>query len=178
MEYKTLFEKELNRKISEFEIYCDRDGFVLAKADKDLCFFQNGVCRTLGSNPYEPCLYILKDGNVTVTIHNSFEINAIEELAKHGSELTSITGNKYDLARVCELVACACNYGADCDIGYIEGLIAIEKMISLGAVSPETAVPLELLNVSAISDAFSHSKKLKRRVLYTEDNKAYVRIKK
>ena len=50
------------------------------------------------------------------------------------------------------------------------------KLKESGATSPETAIDVTSLGVRSISDRFSHSKRRKERVMYTEEGKVYVRI--
>ena len=79
--------------------------------------------------------------------------------------------------RLCRLLAFAAAHCPDCDLGYAEGRIAVERMKALGAFSPETAVSCAELGVRQISDAFSHSRKLTERVMKTEDHRVYVKRK-
>ena len=174
--YKLLFEKELNYQISSFKVYYDKDDFVLADVNETLYLWNGKLAYKITSNPYEPCTY-LQNGNVFLVIHNAFEVDSIRYVAIHGGTVESITGNKYDIDRICHFLAFASKHCLSSDIGYVEGKIAIEKMKELGALSPETAIDLKILGIRSISSAFTHSKKLTERVMITEDEKVYVRIK-
>lgn len=136
-----------------------------------------GGCEyALFCHPYEPCTYV-KSAAGTVAVHNAFEVSSALVLFARGETIRVITGKDYDAAAFCELLAYAAALGVDTDIGYVEGALAVEKLIALGATAPETAVRVQAVGVRHISDAFSRSKKLQKRVLYTDDGRAYVRIK-
>ena len=109
-------------------------------------------------------------------MHNAFTVEDIRALAKGGT-IAAVTGSEYDVGRLCRLLAFAAKNCPDCDIGYAEGAVALEGLKALGALSPETAVRPEAVGVRKISDAFSHSKKRRERVMVTEEGKVYVRIK-
>ncbi len=126
--------------------------------------------------PYEPCTCLYRGESLFAVIHNAFTAEEIRSLAKGGTARSS-TGNDYDIGRVCRLLAFAAQNCPDCDISYAEGAMALEGLKALGALCPETAVSPAAVGVRQISDAFSHSKKRKERVMYTEEGKAYVRIK-
>ncbi len=136
-----------------------------------------GAKYDLTSSPYEPCLYI-GNGDRLIAVHNSFDpVFAVSKFAR-GETVDAVTGKKYgaeDFCRMLEFVVTA--LGFDTDISYAEGAVAVRKMIEIGATSPENAVLLNELGVRVISDRFSHSKKLRHRVMYTDDGRAYVRIR-
>ncbi len=130
----------------------------------------------LACHPYEPCTYLYRGDRLSAAIHNAFTVEEIRALAGGGTART-VTGNEYDVGRLCRLLAFAAENCPDCDVGYAEGAVALEALKALGALSPETAVYPSAVGVRKISDAFSHSKRRKERVMYTEDGRAYVRIK-
>ncbi|MBP5200177.1 MAG: hypothetical protein J6Z82_05965 [Schwartzia sp.] len=163
---------------ADMTVFYDEDGIRLADVDGELYLSEGTRAYKIGSHPYEPCIYLLRDGEICATIHNAFDQREIYNLAKRGGSLRSVTGNAYDLPRLCRLLAFAAAHFTDVTIDYAEGRIAIEKLKELGALSPETAVPAETLGLRKISGAFSHSKKLNERVMYREDGKVWLRIKK
>ena len=162
---------------SEIKILYDEDDTVLVKNGNDLYFIAGDDMYMIGSNGYEPCTYLIRDGKVCIFIHNAFTEREILMAAEQGSTLTSITGNKYDIGRVCRLLAYAAANLSDASIDYVEGKLAIEKMKELGAFSPETAVSCSSLGIRMISSCFSHSKRLNERVMTTDDGKVYLKIK-
>jgi hypothetical protein len=93
-----------------------------------------------------------------------------------GKTVTSISGKVYDVKAFCVTTEYAASYLYDTDISYVEGALAVKKLKESGATSPETAIDVTSLGVRSISDRFSHSKKRKERVMYTEEGKVYVRI--
>lgn len=61
----------------------------------------------LSDQPYEPCLYIRKDGAIFRTLHNAFTADELPERLASGEELTGIDGRQYDLAKFCRVLAAA-----------------------------------------------------------------------
>ena len=155
-----------------------REGDLALTEDNGELFLHAGgsACR-LASHPYEPCTYLYQGETLLAAVHNAFTLEDIRSLAERGGTIRAVTGSEYDLGRVCRLLAYATENCPDHDISYVEGAVALEGLKALGALSPETAVRPEAVGVRKISDAFSHSKKRKERVMVTEEGKVYVRIK-
>ncbi len=143
----------------------------------ELCLHDGAGLYQVCSHPYEPCTYLIRNGNIETTIHDAFEESSIRRVAEKKGTIRAITGTEYDADKICRLLAFAAKNCPNHDISYVEGKLAIEKMKGLGATSPETAVDMSELGVRTISDAFSHSKKLTERVMRTESGKVYLRIK-
>ena len=154
------------------------EDIALMDMDGELCLRDGGYLYQINSNPYEPCTYLVRDGNIAATIHNAFESSTIRRVAEDRQPIRAVTGAKYDADRLCRFLTFAAKHCPDHDVSYVEGKIAIEKMKELGATSPERAVGMDELGVKTISDIFSHSKKLAERVMRTENGKVYVQIKK
>jgi|GEM_PF-2250403 len=173
---KALFEIELNIEISELAVFFDEDGIVLAQAGKDLYLYDGTLVYKIGSHGYEPCTYLMREGGVSTAIHNAFNESEILSLAKRGGVIRTVTGTEYDMERLCRFLAFASAF-SDCGIDYVEGKMAIEKLKELGATSPEKAVPIQMTGINYIPSALSRSKKLKERIMETEDGKVFVRIK-
>jgi len=174
---QALFETESGIPVRSVTPLYREGEILLADVDGDLYLWDGSCAYRIGSHPYEPCTYLLRGGGISAAIHNAFEADTIRFAAESGETVRSITGNDYGIGRICRLLVFAAKDCPDSDIGYVEGRIAIEKMKELGATSPETAVRVSELGVRGISDRFSRSKKRTERVLYTEDGRAYVRIK-
>ena len=152
------------------------EGLALTEEDGTLYLHANGKSCHLACSPYEPCTYLYQGDSLCAAVHSAFTVEEIRSLAKGGTA-RAVTGNEYDVGRLCRLLAFAAENCPDCDLGYAEGAIALEELKALGALSPETAVSPSKVGVRKISDAFSHSKRRKERVLYTQEGKVYVRIK-
>ena len=152
------------------------EGLAFTEEDGTLSLHANGESYRLSSHPYEPCIFLYRGDSLSAVVHNAFTLEEIRALAKGGTA-RAVTGSEYDIGRLCRLLAFAAENCPDCDIGYAEGAVALEALKALGALSPERAVSPSKVGVRKISDAFSHSKRRKERVLYTPEGKVYVRIK-
>lgn len=138
----------------------------------------DGRRRELSCHPYEPCLYVRSGGVLETVIHNAFDPFAVLEAFARGKTVTAITGTEYGPREFCAMLAFAAGRFSDTDMSYVEGAMAVEKLEEAGALSPETAVDVKTLGVRRISGSFSHSKKLAKRVMYTGDGRAWLRVKK
>ena len=152
------------------------EGLALTEEDGELILHAGGKSCRLSCQPYEPCTCLYRGDSLSAVVHNAFTAEEIRALAERGA-IVAVTGSEYDVGRLCRLLAFAAENCPDCDLGYAEGAIALEELKALGALSPETAVSPSEVGVRKISDAFSHSKRRKERVLYTPEGKVYVRIK-
>ena len=152
------------------------EGLALTEKDGELFLRIGEKSCLLACHPYEPCTRLYRGENLCAAVHNAFTAEEIRALAEGGT-IMAVTGSEYDVGRLCRLLAFAAENCPDCDIGYAEGAVALEALKALGALSPETAVSPSKVGVRKISDAFSHSKRRKERVLYTPEGKVYVRIK-
>ena len=161
---------------SEITLVYKDDEYELGQMDGIPCLVAGGRRFKLTCHPYEPCTRLYRGESLCAAIHNAFTAEEIRALAKGGTA-RAVTGSEYDIGRLCRLLAFAVKNCPDCDIGYAEGAVALEGLKALGALSPETAVSPSAVGVQRISDAFSHSKKRKERVMITEEGKVYVRIK-
>ena len=156
-----------------------REGELALTVDNgELFLHAGGSAYRLASHPYEPCTYLYQGEALRAAVHNAFTLEELRALSETGGALRAVTGSEYDLGRVCRLLAYAAEHCPDHDLGYVEGAVALEGLKALGALSPETAVSPEAVGVRRISDAFSHSKKRKERVMVTEEGTVYVRIEK
>lgn len=69
---------------------------ILKRGDNDVVFLFNETEYTLGSHPYEPCLYIKKDGEIIRTLHNAFDAYELPEKFARKETLSGIDGKEYD----------------------------------------------------------------------------------
>ena len=162
--------------MAEKVLYSVED-IALMDVEGELCLRDGGNLYQIHSHPYEPCTYLVREGNIAATIHNAFESSTIRRVAEERKPTRAVTGAEYDADRICRLLAFAARRCPDHDVSYVEGKMAIEKMKEIGATSPERAVRMDELGVRTISNAFSHSKKLAERVVRIENGKVYVQIK-
>ncbi len=157
-------------------VYRD-ERYVLGLGSGQPYLIAEGKRYSLSCHPYEPCTYVEDESGVILTIHNAFDPQHVLEAFSQERTVASITGKKYGPREFCVMLAFAAERFSDTDISYVEGSMAIDALEKKGAVSPETAVDVETLGVRRISDSFSHSKKLTRRVMYTEDGRVWLRIR-
>ena len=156
-------------------VYQD-EHYTLGQKDTSPYFTADGITYLLSCHPYEPCTYIRDGERLVAVIHNAFNpLDVVEAFAK-GNTVTSISGKVYDAKAFCVTIEFAASYLYDTDISYVESALAVKKLKESGATSPEAAIDIKALGVRSISDRFSHSKKRKERVMYTEEGKVYVRI--
>ena len=156
-------------------VYQD-ERYMLGQTDTSPYLTADGKTYLLSFHPYEPCTYIRDGERLVAVIHNAFNpLDVMEAFAK-GKTVTSISGKVYDAKAFCVMIEFAASYLYDTDISYVEGALAVKKLKESGATSPETAIDVTSLGVRSISDRFSHSKKRKERVMYSEEGKVYVRI--
>ena len=98
----------------------------IIKRNNELIFIMNDNEYYISSSPYEPCLYLSFNNKIVTVIHNSFNTSEIEFLAKNNKKINSITGRKYDIKMLCELLSIAVNYNIyDTDISYLESKLSI-----------------------------------------------------
>ncbi len=131
----------------------------------------------LSCQPQEPCTYISCDGKPYAVIHNGFDPAIAVRAFASGRTVSSASGKEYGAEEFCGTIAFAAENCPDADVSYVEGALAVRRLIAMGATCPEKAVDAAALGLRRISDRFSRSKKLKERVMYTGDGKVYVRIK-
>lgn len=73
----------------------------------------NGATVTMTCHPYEPCLYVHKDGGMTV-VHNAFEPFDVLQAFAAGKTILGITGREYAPRDFCRMVEYAAGMG---DVG-------------------------------------------------------------
>ncbi len=72
------------------------------------------------------------------------------------------------------ILALAVLHGPDVDSSYLEGLVAMDALRELGALSPEDAVFPEEIGFRRIPVSASRSRRHAERVARTEDGRAYL----
>ncbi len=124
--------QELHERLGDImniiELYND-DGVVLRKEGKAALFLEVDGCEfELTSTSYEPCTYILLEGQTFAMIHNGFEVYNAADLLVKGHKILSITGHEYDLAKFCRLLAGvvrmgSSEFGHEFEFGYVEAKV-------------------------------------------------------
>lgn len=80
---------------------------IIKRRDGEVVFLYGDTEYTLGSHPYEPCLYIKKDGAILRTLHNAFTEDELPERFAEGESLLGIDGKEYDREGFCRVLAAA-----------------------------------------------------------------------
>lgn len=89
-------------------------------------FVNNGTEYELSDHPYEPCMYIRKDGRTVVTLHNAFTVSDLPELLSGGGTVTAIDGKTYGEDDFCKVLAAALESGrSEMDFTFAAGLADI-----------------------------------------------------
>ncbi len=151
--------------------------FTLGWADGEPYLTADGTTYALSCQPYEPCTCLYRDGALVAAVHSAFDPDAALRAFARGERVAAITGRTYDARRFCELLAFSAQNCVDTDVSWVEGALAVERLKELDATAPDRAVTLRELDVRAISDRFSRSRKLTERVMYTDDGRVYLEIK-
>ena len=125
-----------NYNDDSIEILYQTEDVCLIYKDQDLVLVVDDKAYQLSSHPYEPCLYIKFDNKIITIIHNSFDVLEIIQLAKENGVMRAITGEEYDIKRICKLLVYAVNNNIfESDIGYLEKRLAKDGLIKCGANS-------------------------------------------
>lgn len=92
---------------------------LLKSTENGTAFLLDGNEYGLSSHPYEPCLYIKKDGETIRTLHNAFSADGLPERLADDGTLTGADGREYDLKSFCRVLAAALASGrAEMDFTY------------------------------------------------------------
>ena len=77
----------------------------MIKYDKEKVFFVlNDILYELTSQPYEPCLYINKEGKIIKIIHNAFTTDTISDAFQKGRSVEAIDGKEYTEDKFCKIL--------------------------------------------------------------------------
>jgi len=107
--------------------------------NNNLVAIKNKNIYKLSSNPYEPCLYINLGNEIKITIHSSFSISEIIDIAKENKTIRSISGNDYDIEKICNLLLCAIdNNLLNTDINYLEKYLKINNQKEIKKIDRKT----------------------------------------
>lgn len=97
---------------------------IIKRKGKDVIFLYRGVEYELTDQPYEPCLYIKKDGAIFRTLHNAFTAYDLPEYFAQGNSLTAIDGKKYGKKDFCKVLAAAIDGDrSEMDFTFAAGLV-------------------------------------------------------
>ena len=83
----------------------ESEKYALDCCQEYLEFTFNNTTYQLTSHPFEPCLYIRQGDKLIRIIHNAFTIEEMIEAAKGIYQITSVTGTKYDIEAICEVLS-------------------------------------------------------------------------
>lgn len=61
----------------------------------------------LRSHPYEPCLYIYKNGEMIKILHNAFEVCGLAETLEAGETISAPDSKRYDKESFCRVLVAA-----------------------------------------------------------------------
>lgn len=83
---------------------------LLKQKDGKVIFAYRDTEYELGDHPYEPCLYIRKDGRTVCTLHNAFTADDLP-VRLAAEPLTGIDGRAYDRDTFCKVLSTALDSG-------------------------------------------------------------------
>ena len=85
----------------------DPEHGIIKRKENDVVFLYDECEYVLGYHPYEPCLYIKKDGAILRTLHNAFTVDELPERFAQGETLLGIDGKEYDREAFCKTLIAA-----------------------------------------------------------------------
>ena len=92
--------------------------------DEKVVFSHNGVEYELASHPYEPCLYIKKNGSIAHVLHNAFDAYDLPDIFGAGNTVTAIDGKVFDENAFFKVLAATIDSGRyELDWPYASGLV-------------------------------------------------------
>ena len=94
--------------MKDCEVYRD-ERYVLGMYDGYPYLTINDKKYVLTCHPYEPCLYITREGGSMTAVHNAFDPFYVLEAFRGGETVTSVTGLEYDAKGFCRMI----EYAAD-----------------------------------------------------------------
>lgn len=112
-----LLDKYLDKELyAENEIFCRKhsmyDNMVLLKLSEDkILFVYNNERYWLTSHPYEPCLYIKRNGLLVCILHNAFDVYDLPDKFASEEQIKSIDGKLYDEEAFLKVLAAAIDSG-------------------------------------------------------------------
>ena len=83
--------------------------------ENDRMFYEyRGDRYLLGSHPYEPCLYLIRDGKPYRTLHNAYTTEELREAFSTGKTvIDGFTGIEYDAEAFCRVLAITIDSGRE-----------------------------------------------------------------
>lgn len=81
--------------------------FRIERRGDEVVFLFDERVYTLGSHPYEPCLYIKESGRIIRTLHNAFDAYDLPEIFARGETLRGIDGRDYNMESFCNALIAA-----------------------------------------------------------------------
>lgn len=82
----------------------------------------------LDDYPFEPCMYIIKEGQTCCTLHNAFMVYQVLKSFTEGKTVTAINGIVYDEKRFCNVLAAAIKSGRR-DMEFADAAELVDELI-------------------------------------------------
>ena len=125
-----------------------------------LFFIYNNTTYQLTSHPFEPCLYVSQEEKIVRMIHNAFTIEEMMDVARGEYQITSVTGKKYDIESICEVLSGALELDSyETDLSYLEANFLKKQKQNDEAVlqtnisiSDQNAVDSQLLHITELTE--------------------------
>ena len=80
---------------------------LLSRQGKSVVFEYDGTTYELTGQPYEPCIYVKKDGVTVRTLHNAFTVYDLPEWFDEGHTISANGGKSLDRKAFCKVIAAA-----------------------------------------------------------------------
>ena len=80
---------------------------VLDITENSIGYQYKGIRYELAYHPYEPCLYLMKEEEYAITLHNAFTTEEIRKVFSEEGSLRAIDGTFYDEKEFCKVLATA-----------------------------------------------------------------------
>ncbi len=96
----------------------------IEQRNDEIIFVYKNTEYTITSQPYEPCMYISKDGMLFRALRNAFDTSELLECLTEGVSVMGIDGKRYGLADFCNVFA----FMIDHDRGVMNFTDAAEHM--------------------------------------------------
>lgn len=101
---------------------------LVKRRENEVVFLFDDTEYVLGSHPYEPCLYMKKDGAIYRTLHNAFNVDELPERFARGETLLGIDGKEYDREAFCNaLIAAIAANRSEMDFTYAAAISRIAE---------------------------------------------------
>lgn len=91
-------------------------------------FAYQGISYELTDHPYEPCLYLIKDGRIVLTLHNAFTVQTLADRFQNGETVTAVNEKSYTEEAFCRVLEAALESGrTETDFPFAAALVTEAK---------------------------------------------------